>query len=42
MGVENIFSYEKHQFSYQNIIDNISLLDNEMVKKFNNIIVKFG
>lgn len=42
MGVENIFGYHKHQFSYQNIIDNVSLLDPEMVKKFNDIIVEFG
>ena len=41
-GVESTFGYQKHQFSYQNIIDNVSLLDDEMVKKINAIIVEFG
>ena len=42
MGVESGFGYEKHQFKYQNIIDNVSLLDDETVKKLNAIIVEFG
>jgi len=42
MGVENTFGYQKYQFSYQNIIDNVTLLDDETVKKINAVIVEFG
>lgn len=42
MGVESGFGYEKYQFSYQNIIDNVSLLDDETVRELNKIIVEFG
>jgi IS5 family transposase len=42
MGVETGFGYEKIEFEYQNILDNVSLLDDETVKELNNIIVEFG
>lgn len=42
MGVESGFGYEKYQFGYQNIIDNVSLLDDETVRELNKIIVEFG
>lgn len=42
MGVESGFGYEKYEFSYQNIIDNLSLLDDETVRELNQIIVEFG
>jgi len=42
MGVESEFSYEKYKFKYQNIIDNVSLLDDETVQELNQVIVEFG
>ncbi len=42
MGVESTAGFDKQEFSYQNIIDNVSLLDDETVKQLNNIIVNFG
>jgi hypothetical protein len=42
MGIETDFGHEKIRFSYQNIIDNVSLLDDESVKKLNKMIVEFG
>jgi hypothetical protein len=42
MGVESGFGYEKYKFEYQNIIDNVSLLDDETVKELNQVIVDFG
>jgi len=42
MGVESGFGYEKYRFEYQNIIDNVSLLDDETVKELNQVIVEFG
>jgi len=42
MGVESGFGYPKYQFSYQNIIDNVSLLDDKTVRELNGIIVEFG
>jgi len=42
MGVETDFGYKKVQFEYQNILDNVSLLDDATVKELNNIIVEFG
>jgi len=42
MGVESGFGYEKYKFKYQNIIDNVSLLDDEMVRELNQVIVEFG
>lgn len=42
MGVESGFGYEKYKFKYQNIVDNVSLLDDETVRALNQIIVEFG
>ena len=42
MGVESGFGYEKYKFGYQNIIDNVSLLDDETVRELNQVIVEFG
>ncbi len=42
MGIESLSGFERQKISYQNIIDNVSLLDDESVKQLNAIIVKFG
>src|SRR5450759_2541920 len=42
MGVESGFGYERYEFGYQNIIDNVSLLDDETVRELNQVIVEFG
>jgi IS5 family transposase len=42
MGVESGFGYERHEFEYQNIVDNVSLLDDETVRELNQVIVEFG
>jgi hypothetical protein len=42
MGVESGFGYEKYQFEYQNIYDNVSLLDDETVRELNQVILEFG
>ncbi|HDZ41598.1 MAG TPA: hypothetical protein ENH59_07970 [Bacteroidetes bacterium] len=42
MGVEREFGYERHEFEYQNIVDNVSLLDDETVRELNRVIVEFG
>lgn len=42
MGVESGFGYEKYKFRYQNIIDNVSLLDDETLRELNQVIVEFG
>lgn len=42
MGVESGFGHQKYKFEYQNIIDNVSLLDDETVRKINDIIIEFG
>ena len=42
MGVERGFGYERHELEYQNIIDNVSLLDDETVRELNQVIVEFG
>jgi transposase, IS5 family len=42
MGVEKGFGHPKHMFGYQNIIDNVGLLDDETVKDLNRVIVEFG
>ena len=42
MGVESGFGFEKYKFEYQNIFDNVSLLDDETVRKLNMVIVEFG
>ena len=42
MGIESGFGYEKYKFEYQNIIDNVSLIDDETVRELNQVIVEFG
>jgi len=42
MGIETIHGYEKQEIGYQRIIDNVRLLDDETVRKLNDIIVEFG
>ena len=42
MGVESGFGYEKYKFGYQNIVDNVSLLDDETLRELNQVIVEFG
>jgi len=42
MGVESRFGYERYEFEYQNIIDNVSLLDDQTVRELNQVIVEFG
>ena len=42
MGIEKGIGHEPVEISYQNIIDNVSLLDDETVKELNNVIVEFG
>jgi len=42
IGVERGFGYERHEFEYQNIVDNVSLLDDETVRELNQVIVEFG
>lgn len=42
MGVESDFGHDKVKFSYRSIIDNVDLLDDQMVKEINDVIVEFG
>jgi len=42
MGIETKYDFEKENIGYQRIIDNVGLLDDEMVKNLNNLIVEFG
>jgi hypothetical protein len=42
MGIESGFGYEKYKFEYQNIVDNVSLLDDETLRELNQVIVEFG
>ena len=42
LGIERGFSYERQEIEYQNIIDNVSLLDDETVRELNQVIVEFG
>jgi hypothetical protein len=42
MGVETGFGYERVEFEYQNILDNISLLDDETVREINAVIADMG
>lgn len=42
MGVEKEFGYETIEFNYQNIYDNVTLLDDETLRELNAIIVEFG
>ena len=42
LGIESGFGYERHELEYQNIIDNVSLLDDETVRELNQVIIEFG
>jgi hypothetical protein len=42
MGIEKGFGHERYEFKYQNIIDNVSLLDDETVRELNQVILEFG
>ena len=42
MGVEKGFGYERYEFEYQNIVDNVGMLDDETVRELNQVIVEFG
>jgi hypothetical protein len=42
LGVETDYGFKKKQFEYQNIIDNVMLLDDETVQKINEVIVEMG
>lgn len=42
MGIETNHGFEKQQIGYQRIIDNVGLLDDDTVKKLNDVIVEFG
>jgi transposase, IS5 family len=42
MGVEKGFGYERIEFEYQNIYDNVSLLNDEMLAELNGVILEFG
>lgn len=42
MGVEREFGYERIEFEYQNIYDNVSALSDDLVKELNSIILEFG
>ncbi len=42
MGVEKGFMQERYEFEYQNIVDNVGLLDDETVHELNQVIIEFG
>ena len=42
MGVESEFGYENIEFEYQNIYDNVRLLDDETVRQLNEVVLSFG
>ncbi len=42
MGIERGLFYERRELKYQNIIDNVSLLDDDTVHELNQVIVEFG
>jgi len=42
MGVEKGFGYDRIEFEYQNIYDNVSLLSDEVVAELNKVILDFG
>ncbi len=42
MGVETGFGFEKQQFEYQQIIDNVTLLDEQTLRQINDVIVEMG
>jgi len=42
MGVETESGFEDYEFEYQNILDNVGLLDDQTVRELNDVIVSFG
>ena len=42
MGIETAFGYDDIEISYQNIIDNLTLLDDQTIRELNEIIVELG
>ena len=42
MGVEKETRFDQIEFEYQNIYDNVTLLDDETVRELNDVIVDFG
>jgi len=42
LGIETDYRYEKITFEYQNIVDNVKLLDASTLLKINDLIVRFG
>jgi len=42
MGVEREFGFERIEFDYQNIYDNVTLLDDDTVRQLNEVILAFG
>jgi hypothetical protein len=42
MGIERDFGYERVEFEYQNIYDNVSALSDELVFELNKVILDFG
>lgn len=42
MGVERAFGYERVEFEYQHIYDNVSMLSDELVAELNQVILDFG
>ena len=42
MGVEKGFGFERIEFEYQNIYDNVTLLNDELVTELNKVILSFG
>lgn len=42
MGIERDFGYDRIEFEYQNIYDNVSALNDEMVCEINDVITEFG
>ncbi len=41
MGIETIFKDGPRKFQYQTIVDNVDLLDDEMLKEINDMIISF-
>ena len=42
MGIETEYGFNRTEFSYQNIYDNVTLLNDEMVKEINSLVLEFG
>ena len=42
MGVETEYDFKRTEFGYQNIYDNVTLLNDEMVKEINSLVLEFG